>query len=281
MTNNYPEAKIPTCEILKLLKGQKALVTGASSGIGKNIALSLAKAGADVLINYINNEESVKEMIKEIELCGGKAVSFKADISKENQVQEMFQFMFSEFGTIDILVNNAGIQKDAPIDKMELSDWQKVIDINLTGAFLCTREAVKEFKRRGVVENISCSAGKIVFVSSVHEVIPWAGHVNYSASKGGIKLFMQSVAQEVAPYRIRANSIAPGAIKTDINRTAWETKEAEQNLLKLIPYNRVGETDDIGKIAVWLASDQTDYITGTTITVDGGMTLYPGFAAGG
>lgn len=281
MNKDIPEVIKPTCDVLQILKGQKALITGASSGIGKNIALSLAKAGADVLINYVSKEESVKEMIAEIESYGSRAVAFKADVSDEKQVQEMFGFMLKEFGTIDILVNNAGIQKDASIDEMSLSDWQKVIDINLTGSFLCTREAVKEFKRKGVKEEISCAAGKILFTSSVHEVIPWAGHVNYSASKGGVKLFMQSVAQEVAPYRIRVNSIAPGAIKTDINRSAWETKEAEQELLKLIPYNRVGETDDIGKIAVWLASDQTDYITGTTITVDGGMTLYPGFAAGG
>ncbi|HEX3356175.1 MAG TPA: SDR family oxidoreductase, partial [Tepidisphaeraceae bacterium] len=175
----------------------------------------------------------------------------------------------------------AGIQQDAPLEQMTLAQWQKVIDVNLTGQFLCAREAVREFKRRGVVAAVSCAAGKIIHMSSVHEVIPWAGHVNYAASKGGIKLLMESIAQEVAPYRIRVNSIGPGAIRTPINTGAWDTPEAYQNLMKLIPYKRIGEPEDIGRVAAWLASDQADYITGTTIFVDGGMTLYPGFATGG
>jgi glucose 1-dehydrogenase len=164
---------------------------------------------------------------------------------------------------------------------MTLAQWQKVIGINLTGAFLCAREAAREFIRRGVVPERSKAAGKIVFVSSVHEVIPWSGHANYAASKGGIMLLMKSVAQELAPHKIRVNSIGPGAIKTRINKSAWETPEAESELLKLIPYDRVGEPADIGKVAVWLASDESDYITGTTIFADGGMLLYPGFSTGG
>jgi glucose 1-dehydrogenase len=189
--------------------------------------------------------------------------------------------VFEAFGTIDVLVANAGLQKDAPFDRMTLQDWNTVLGVNLTGQFLCAREAVKEFKRRGVRKEVSCAAGKIICISSVHDVIPWAGHVNYAASKGGVMLMMKSIAQEVAPYRIRVNGISPGAIRTPINRQAWETSEAYAELLKLIPYKRIGEPEDIARAAVWLASDEADYLTGTSLYVDGGMTLYPGFEAGG
>ncbi len=277
----FPQVKMPSCSITRELKGQKALVTGASSGIGKAIAIALGQAGASVLVNFVDHEDVVEEIINEIERCGEKAFAYKADVSQEDQVIAMYKKMFQEFGTIDILINNAGIQRDAPFEDLTLKDWQKVIDVNLTGQFLCSREAVKEFKRRGVISEISCCAGKIICISSVHEVIPWAGHVNYAASKGGVMLMMKSIAQEVAPYRIRVNSIAPGAIKTPINRAAWETPEAEKDLLSLIPYQRIGVVEDISRTAVWLASDESDYISGTTIFVDGGMTLYPGFATGG
>jgi len=265
----------------KILKGQKALVTGASSGIGKAIALALGKAGASVVINYVVDDGTVGQMIKEIESAGSEAIGFQADVSKEPQVLAMYEAMFKKFGTIDILVNNAGIQKDSPFDQMTLAQWQAVIDVNLTGQFLCAREAVKEFKRRGVVESVSCAAGKIICMSSVHEVIPWGGHVNYASSKGGVMQLMKSIAQEMAPYRIRVNSIGPGAIKTPINHDAWATPEALKALLTLIPYQRVGVPDDIARAAVWLASDYSDYVTGTTLFVDGGMTLYPGFSTGG
>ena len=277
----FPDVTLPACPIIKLLKGQKALVTGASSGIGKAIAIAMGQAGASVVINYRSGKEALDEIISEIERCGGEAIAVQADVSKENDVKAMFATMIKAFGTIDILVNNAGLQQDAAFDEMTLAQWQKVIDVNLTGQFLCAREAVKEFKRRGVVPEVSCSAGKIICISSVHEVIPWAGHVNYAASKGGVMLMMKSIAQEVAPYRIRVNSIGPGAIKTPINTAAWSTAEAEKELLKLIPYRRVGETEDIGRAAVWLASDEADYINGITLFVDGGMTLYPGFETGG
>ena len=277
----FPDVTLPACPIIKLLKGQKALVTGASSGIGKAIAIAVGQAGASVVINYRSGKEALDEIISEIERCGGEAIAVQADVSKENDVKAMFATMIKAFGTIDILVNNAGLQQDAAFDEMTLAQWQKVIDVNLTGQFLCAREAVKEFKRRGVVPEVSCSAGKIICISSVHEVIPWAGHVNYAASKGGVMLMMKSIAQEVAPYRIRVNSIGPGAIKTPINTAAWSTPEAEKELLKLIPYRRVGETEDIGRAAVWLASDEADYINGITLFVDGGMTLYPGFETGG
>jgi glucose 1-dehydrogenase len=265
----------------KLLLGQKALVTGASSGIGRAIAHSLGDAGADVVINYVSGEDKAEALAAEIRGKGSRALALRADVSDESQVRDMFGRMIEELGTIDILVNNAGLQQDAPFQDLTLAQWNKVLAVNLTGQFLCAREAVREFMRRGVRPEVSCSAGKILCVSSVHEVIPWAGHVNYAASKGGVMLMMKSLAQEVAPYRIRVNSICPGAIRTPINMEAWDTPAAYNELMKLIPYKRIGEPDEIGRAAVWLASDYADYVHGVSLFVDGGMTLYPGFETGG
>ncbi len=276
-----PDVVMPKCPPRNLLRGQKALVTGANSGIGRSVALHLAEEGADVVVNYVFDEQSAIDVVTEIKRKGGKAIAINADVSKENEVKAMFAQMFDEFGTIDILVNNAGIQSDAAFDEMTLEQWNKVLGINLTGQFLCAREATREFKRRGVVREISCAAGKIISMSSVHEVIPWAGHVNYAASKGGVMLMNKSLAQEVAPYRIRVNSVCPGAIRTPINRDAWEAPEAYADLMKLIPYNRIGEPDDVSRAVVWLASDDSDYANGISLFIDGGMTLYPGFAEGG
>jgi glucose 1-dehydrogenase len=282
-TTDLPKVVMPEIEIKPWLKGQKALVTGASSGIGKQIAIALAKAGADVVINFARGEQAAAEVLETIkkENPQVKAYIHAADVSKEEEVIEMFAKMKKEFGTIDILINNAGLQRDAPLTEMTLEQWNTVIGVNLTGQFLCAREAVREFKRRGVKKEVSCAAGKIICMSSVHEEIPWAGHVNYASSKGGIRMMMKSIAQEVAPYRIRVNSICPGAIRTPINTAAWDTPEAYKELMTLIPYNRIGEPKDIAQVAVWLSSDHSDYITGTSIFVDGGMTLYPGFSAGG
>jgi glucose 1-dehydrogenase len=279
--DTFPEPVMPSCPIVKDLTGQKALVTGASSGIGKAVAIALGRAGADVVVNYVSGPEDAEAVAAEVRFCGAQAMTYRADVSKEDEVQAMFKAICDQWGTIDILVNNAGIQKDAAFHEMTLAQWQKVIDVNLTGQFLCAREAVREFRRRGVRKEVSCAAGKIICISSVHEVIPWAGHVNYAASKGGIMLMMKSISQEVAPWRIRVNSIGPGAIRTPINTEAWGRPEAYQNLLKLIPYKRIGEPDEIGRAAVWLASDHSDYVNGTTLFVDGGMTLYPGFETGG
>ena len=276
-----PEVVMPTCPEQKILRGQKALVTGGSSGIGKAVAIALGEAGADVVVNFRSGEAQANEVVEKIRSFGARAYTHQADVSQEDQIIEMFQRMLQEFSTIDILINNAGLQKDAPFDEMTLEQWNQVISVNLTGQFLCAREAVQEFKRRGVVNEVSCSAGKIICISSVHEIIPWAGHVNYAASKGGVMLMMKSIAQEVAPYRIRVNSIAPGAIRTPINRPAWETPEAYAELMELVPYKRIGEPEDIGRAAAWLASDYADYVNGISLVVDGGMTLYPGFAAGG
>lgn len=264
-----------------LLRGQRALVTGGNSGIGAAVSRALAMAGAKVAINYLFNEDEAHRLVNEITADGGEAMAIRADVSKEEEVQHLFNEMVRAWGSVEILVANAGIQRDAPFDQMSLDQWNKVLEVNLTGQFLCAREAIREFKRRGVIPEVSCSAGKIISMSSVHDIIPWAGHVNYAASKGGVLMFMKSLAQEVAHNRIRVNAISPGAIRTPINRTAWETPEAEAELLKLIPYERVGDPMDIGHVAVWLASDASDYVTGTTIYVDGGMTLYPGFREGG
>jgi glucose 1-dehydrogenase len=266
---------------VKPLKNQKALVTGANSGIGEACALALGAAGAAVAVNYVSRPEDAERVAQQIRQGGGEAIALQADVSREEQVTAMFAELLTTFGTIDILVNNAGLQRDSPFHKMTLEQWNTVMGVNLTGQFLCAREAVREFLRRGVVSRVSSAAGKIICMSSVHEVIPWGGHVNYAASKGGVMQLMKSMAQELAPKKIRVNSIAPGAIKTPINRSAWDTPGAEAELLRLIPEGRVGVPEDIANVAVWLASDASDYVTGTTLFVDGGMTLYPGFATGG
>lgn len=263
------------------LKGQSALVTGADSGIGKGVAMELAKAGANVIINHVDAHEVAQLTVDEIVAAGGNAYAIHADISNEDEVKAMFAEMYQQYGTIDILVNNAGIQKDSKFVDMTLAQWNLVMGVNLTGQFLCAREAAKEFIRRGIVPERSRAAGKIICMSSVHEVIPWAGHVNYATSKGGISMFMKSIAQELAPHKIRVVGIGPGAIQTPINKSAWDTPEALNKLLTLIPYYRIGVPEDIGKLATWLVSDEADYITGTTIFMDGGMTLYPGFADNG
>jgi glucose 1-dehydrogenase len=278
---HLPQPVMPRCPPQRMLQGQRAIVTGAGSGIGKAIALALGQAGADVVVNYVVGVDGAEELAAEIRASGVRSLAIRADVSDEAQVQEMFRRTVEAFGTVDILVNNAGLQQDAAFENLTLAQWNKVIGVNLTGQFLCAREAVREFKRRGVVPEVSCAAGKVLCISSVHEVIPWAGHVNYAASKGGVMLMMKSLAQEVAPYRIRVNSICPGAIRTPINMEAWGTPAAYQELLTLIPYKRIGEADEIGRAAVWLASDYADYIHGISLFVDGGMTLYPGFETGG
>jgi glucose 1-dehydrogenase len=278
---NLPEPVVPAVQALSLLKGQTALVTGANSGIGRAIAIALGRAGANVIVNYVIRPEDAEAVVAEIRSKGQRAMIAQADVSDERQVQAMFAMAVGEFGTIDILVSNAGMERNAPFHEMSLAQWDAVMNVNLRGAFLCAREAVREFLRRGVRPEVSVAAGKIIFTSSVHEVIPWAGHVNYAASKGGLMLLMKSLAQEVAEKRIRVNSIAPGAIRTPINAAAWSTPEAYAALMKLVPYKRIGEVEEIGRAAVWLASDFTDYLVGTTLFIDGGMTLYPGFETGG
>ena len=271
----------PAAPAPRPLAGQTAVVTGASSGIGRAVALGLAAAGANVVVNYVGGADAAAAVAAEAEAKGASAIPVRADVSEEAEVQSLFHAAIAAFGTVHILVNNAGLQRDAPIEAMTLSDWNRVIGVNLTGQFLCAREAVREFGRRGAQPEISRALGKIICMSSVHEVIPWADHANYAASKGGVSLLMKTLAQELAPRRIRVNSIAPGAIRTPINRAAWETPEALERLLRLIPSRRIGEPEDIAEAAVWLASDASDYVNGATLFVDGGMTLYPGFEDNG
>jgi glucose 1-dehydrogenase len=257
-------------------------VTGASKGLGAAVAIGLGQAGADILVNYYSDEKGATDTAAGIEERGSRAMLCQADVAVEKDVLAMYDRMFENFGRIDILVANSGIQLNAPIDKMTMDQWQRVIDINLTGQFLCAREAVRAFKRQGVDRTISYAAGKIIHMSSVHDTIPWEGHVNYAAAKGGIMLLMKSIAQEVAHLRIRVNALSPGAIRTPMNVAKLTSPEIyEDQLLRLVPYRRIGEPEDVGRAAVWLASDESDYVNGTTIYVDGGMTLYPGFIGGG
>jgi glucose 1-dehydrogenase len=257
------------------------LVTGATSGIGAGVALALGQAGADVAVNYVTHPDAAGAIVEQIKATGSNAIACKADVSSKAEVDAMFAQAIAAFGTIDILVANAGLQRDAAFQDMTLEQWHTVLNVNLTGQFLCAQAATREFLRRGVVPAVSRAAGKIICMSSVHQEIPWSGHPNYATSKGGIKLLMESMAQELAPQRIRVNAIAPGAIKTPINTAAWSTPQALKSLLTLIPYGRIGEPEDIARAAVWLASDDSDYVVGTTLFVDGGMTLYPGFSTGG
>jgi glucose 1-dehydrogenase len=273
--------KVPPMPDQKPLARQRALVTGANSGIGRSVAVALGQAGADVVVNYVEDDDAANDVANEIRRAGSKAIVHKADVSAQDQVSAMFDRAVKEFGTVDILVNNAGLQRDAAFAEMSLAQWNKVLDVNLTGQFLCAQAATREFLRRGVVPSVSRAAGKIICMSSVHQAIPWAGHANYASSKGGIKLLMESMAQELAPKRIRVNGIAPGAIQTPINTSAWNTPDALKRLLTLIPYGRIGLPEDIARAAVWLASDDSDYVVGTTLFVDGGMTLYPGFSTNG
>ena len=281
--NKYtPPNDMPPAPIHRVLVGQKALVTGASKGLGQSMAISLAQAGADVLVNYNSDEEGARWTAQEIEKLGRKAVIFRADVAEESEVVAMFRKMIEEFGRLDICIPNSALQLNAPVDQMTMAQWQRVINVNLGGVFLCSRESVRLFKKQGIDRSISYACGKLILISSVHDIIPWEGHANYAAAKGGLMLFMKSLAQEVAHLKIRVNAISPGAIRTPMNVEKVTSPEIfNSTLLKLIPSKRIGEPEDVSRVAVWLASDESDYIQGTTIYIDGGMTLYPGFIGAG
>jgi glucose 1-dehydrogenase len=279
--HGWPEVPLPHCQPSSVLLGQHALVTGANSGIGRKVAVALAQAGADVVVNFYSGKDAALEVVREIQSYGKRAFAHPCDVSQEAQVRKMFDRVNREWGGLDILVNNAGIEMNASFDEMTLTQWNRVLAVNLTGQFLCAREAVRQFKRRGLRPEISSAAGKIIGISSVHDIIPWAGRVNYAVSKAGALMLIKSLAQEVAPLRIRVNGVSPGAIRTPINEAAWKTPSAYAKLMELVPSKRIGEPDEIGRVVVWLASDESDYVQGTTIYVDGGMTLYPGFETGG
>ena len=266
--------------VARPLEGQAAIVTGGSRGIGAAVCRAFGRAGAVVGVNYRARGEEAEAIAATIRAEGGRAVALQADVSSEREVVAMFDRFAGEQGRIDIVVANAGMQDDAPAEDMTLEAWEKVLQVNLTGQFLCARQAIRRFIAQPA-SGASVAMGKVICMSSVHELIPWAGHVNYVASKGGVMMMMKTLAQEVAGRRIRVNGIAPGAIDTDINRNARADSQERADLLKLIPYGRIGTPDDVARAAVWLASDESDYVTGTTLFVDGGMSLYPGFVGNG
>jgi glucose 1-dehydrogenase len=265
----------------KWLEGQTAIVTGGSRGIGAAIVKELALRGANTVINYKSNREEALQVAREIEEMKGCCQVIQADISEAEDVEKLVDEAVNEFSFLDIMVTNAGIQRDESLLDMSLDQWEQVMAVNLTGQFLCSQQAAKIFTRQGIRKDVSRAAGKIVNMSSVHEEIPWAFHVNYAAAKGGVQMLMRSMAQELASSKIRVNGIAPGAIRTDINRDVWADPQKEKQLLELIPYGRIGDVGDVSSVVSWLCSDKADYITGATIYIDGGMSLYPGFIGGG
>lgn len=265
---------------MKSLKNKTVLITGASSGIGKAIAQRFGKEGSHVIVNYLKNEEAADKVVHKIVNEGGSAEKFMADISREDEVRNMFSFIRKQFGRLDILVNNAGRQKDRPFTEMTLADWNAVIEVDLTGHFLCAREAARLFLNQSA-RNDQLSPGVIVFITSVHQNIPWAKRANYCAAKAGASMLMKTIAQELGPHKIRVNAVAPGAVKTAINKANFEDKESREQIMRKIPYGRPGKTEDIASAVTWLASDEADYVTGETLFVDGGMELFADFAHGG
>lgn len=253
------------------LGGRRALVTGGATGIGAATAKRLAADGAAVVINYIGDAEPAARLVDEVAAAGGRALSIEADVSREEAVGEMFARAQGELGgPVDLLVNNAGVQKPFSLVEMPLEEWDKVLAVNLTGAFLCARQAARALIAAG-------APGTIVNVSSVHELIPWPNFSHYCASKGGMKLFAQSIARELAAERIRVATVAPGAILTPINRELADDAEKRREVEEQVPWGRLGQPDEIAAAIAWLAGPEAEYVVGSTLFVDGGMTLYPRF----
>ena len=252
------------------LNARRAFVTGGDSGIGQGVCYELAAHGASVAINYVQSPAIAEQMASEIGAAGGKAVAVRMDVTSEPDVQRAFGEARDALGGIDLLVNDAGIEQQHLLLDMPLESWHKVIYVNLTVAFLCAREAARTMRDAG-------SGGTIVNISSVHERIPWERFSHYCASKGGLMLFTQSIAKELASLGIRVVSVAPGAIDTPINRAALEDPQASAAVIDEVPLGRWGHAIEVARAVAWLASDQASYITGATLFVDGGMTLYPRF----
>jgi glucose 1-dehydrogenase len=261
------------------LNQQVAIVTGGATGIGEAIVRKLAAAGAAVAINHLPPQD-VGPLIKDIEQAGGRAIAAPADVADPASIANMLAKTVEAFGRLDIMVANAGVQGDANSLEMTLESWNRVIKVDLSGQFLCAQAAARQFLKQEA-SPVSRAAGKIVCMLSVHCRIPWMGHVNYAAAKAGAEMMMETLAQEWGGSHIRVVGVAPGAIKTAINQSVWSDPATYRNLMKLIPYQRIGEADDVAKTVTWLVSDDADYITGSTIYVDGGMMLYPGFMGNG
>jgi glucose 1-dehydrogenase len=256
---------------MRRLTGRRALVTGSATGIGRETVQRLTAEGAVAVVNYVGPSDAADEVVEEIARAGGEAVAIQADVSSEEQVQAMFARAAEQLGgPIDLLVNNAGIEKPFLLVDMPLEEWNKVLGVNLTGTFLCAREAARGMVGAGL-------PGIIVNMSSVHEVIPWERFGHYCASKGGMKLWAQTIAKELAPKRIRVVNVAPGAIATPINKDVLEDDVKRRAVEAEIPWGRFGKPEEIAAAVAWLASDEAQYVTGTTLFVDGGMTAYPGF----
>lgn len=264
----------------RFLDGRVVVVTGASKGIGRACAVEAGRRGAKVVVNYRSDEDGAKEAAAAVEEAGSVAAVVQADVAKEEEVARLFEQAVSTFGAIDAVVANAGMQRDDDFLSMSVEDWRQVVNVNLSGQFLTAQAAGRLFREQGRRRERG-AAGIILFMSSVHDVIPWGGHANYAAAKGGLDMLMRTVAQEMGPMGVRALSISPGAIRTDINRDMWEDEAKLKETCKLIPYRRMGEPEDVARAAAWLLSDDADYVTGATLYVDGGMTLYPGFAESG
>ncbi len=267
-------ADLPAFELrpdgARLLDGRRGLVTGADSGIGQGIAFELASHGAAVAINYVAEATVATAMVQRIREGGGRAIAVQMDVARERDVQRAFAEARDAFGGLDLLVNNAGIERRFPLVEMPLEWWQRVLDVNLTGAFLCSREAARIMLDAG-------ARGAIVNITSVHEQIPWEGFAHYCASKGGEKLFAQTIARELAPHGIRVVNVAPGAIDTPINADVLADPEQRKAVEDEIPLGRWGDVSDVAQAVAWVASDQAEYVVGSTLFVDGGMTLYPRF----
>jgi len=251
------------------LAGKRVLVTGGNSGLGAAIAKAFAGEGARVAINYVSAPEEAERLAESL-----GAMAIRADVADADSVEAMFTRLDALWGGIDVLVNNAGIDGPRALGwESDLAAWTKVIEVNLKGAFLCARQALARM--------VAQRAGVILNTSSVHEQIPWSGYSAYAASKAGLAMLAKTLAQEAGPHGVRVLSIAPGAVRTPINRSVWDDPQGYEDLIAKIPLGRIGEPADIAGMALVLASDVAGYVTGTTVFVDGGMTDYPAFAHGG
>lgn len=255
------------------LKNKVAVVTGGSKGIGQAIAARFGQEHMSVVINYRSDKTGADEAVKMIEANGGQAIAVQADISEEAGATTLLNAALNNFGGLDVWVNNAGMENRVATNEMPLADWQRVLNINLTGVFLGSRAALDYFVKND-------KQGNIINMSSVHEQIPWPGFAHYAASKGGVKLFNETIAMEYANCGVRVNAIGPGAINTPINAEKFADKTQLNDTLEMVPMKRIGDPEDVAAAAAWLASDQSSYVTGVTLFVDGGMTLYPSFQNG-
>lgn len=250
-----------------------AVVTGGSKGLGSAIAVRFGREGMSVVVNYHTDEKGAERTVSAIEEAGGRACAIQADISSDEGARSLLETALSEFGGLDVWVNNAGMENQSPTDELSLDDWKRVIDTNLAGVFLGSRCALQHFVETG-------KHGSIINMSSVHEKIPWPTFAHYAASKGGVEMFTKTIALEYADRGIRANCIGPGAINTPINKEKFSDPEQYEATVSMVPMGRIGEPEDVASAAAWLASDEARYVTGITLFVDGGMTLYPSFQYG-